>query len=303
MRRLDGLVIFTALLLSIPARSDSAESDAEMKARYGGGRLYSKNHYINNIVDELTDTYSRDRIIAGKRIKITIKDFSLEDEDTYAIVEAGAKGVEGPDRWWIIDLPVARKKIHGPYSNTLCVCRSYPLDRARKDLLAETREKGIVKRITVPQPPVPFGFEITGGSIGRIYLGQARDFAVHAYDDHHMKEVSSMVEGRAASALEVYEEDGALLLTAEIYNDRVFRVTTRSAKFKTRQGIGVGSTYAAARREYGPPAYAGQGDGGYEPVLKFQYISVGFGFAGVVSSGYPNDSDEIAVVTVAQAPK
>jgi len=254
-------------------------------------------------VKELTSIYSDNRIIAGKRIKITIKDFSLEDEDTYAIIEAGAKGVEGPDDWWIIVLPATRKKIHGPYSNTLCVCRGYSLNSARKDLLAETREKGIVKWITVPQPPVPFGFEITGGSIGPIYLGQARAFAVHAYDDHHIEEVSSMIEGRATSTLEVYEEDGALLLSAEIYNDRVFRVTTRSAKFKTRQGIGVGSTYAAARREYGPLAYVGQGDGSYEPVVKFQYISVGFGFAGDISTGYPDESDKIVGIIIAQDPK
>jgi len=299
MRRLAALFALPLLLLSIPQAAHCDGSDLEIEEQSG---VYGEDDYINQIVDELKSIYADDRIIAGKRVKVTIKDFSLLDEWTYAIVEAGDETVEGPDDVWIIDLPASRRHTYAGNSY-LCVCKGHPLESLPNDFVAGIRKNGTVRSIKVPERPVPFGFEITGGAIGRIYLGQARDFAVHAYDDHHMKEVSSMVEGRAASALEVYEEDGALLLTAEIYNDRVFRVTTRSAKFKTRQGIGVGSTYAAARREYGPPAYAGQGDGGYEPVLKFQYISVGFGFAGVVSSGYPNDSDEIAVVTVAQAPK
>lgn len=106
---------------------------------------------MNDIVDELRSFYAHNPIIAGKQIKITIKDFSLQDEATYAIVEAGDKNVEGPDNFWITDLPEGRKKFHGPYINVLCVCRSYAFERLSKDFVAGLRKNGIVKTITVPK--------------------------------------------------------------------------------------------------------------------------------------------------------
>ncbi len=148
------LLSLTGLLLaslSVPQLSDCDDGTLYNKDQYGGGALYSKDDYIADIVDELRSIYADDRIIAGKRITITIKDFSVTDEETYVIVEGADKTVEGPNHFWIITLPEGRKKVHGPYINVLCVCKSFPLEVARKDLVAKVRKNGIVKGITVPQ--------------------------------------------------------------------------------------------------------------------------------------------------------
>ena len=53
----------------------------------------SKDAFINEILDKVTFIYSRnpEPAIIGKTFKVTIKDFSVDDDETYLIVEGIAR--------------------------------------------------------------------------------------------------------------------------------------------------------------------------------------------------------------------
>jgi len=147
-------------------------------------------------------------------------------------------------------------------------------------------------------------FLITGRSIGRITLGQTQEAAIRAYPEHEIKHIDLMLEGMPAPALQIYQGRN-LLLTAEIYNGSIFRISTRVREFKTKEGIGVGSTFGAAKHQYGAPKYLGQGEGEYGAVFEFDsgLLNMALDFAGDVLRNYPKESDKIIAVIVAQVPK
>jgi len=76
------LFVWIALLMAIV--SQPAISAAESK---------SKDAFINEILDKVTFIYSRnpEPAIIGKTFKVTIKDFSVDDDETYLIVEGIAR--------------------------------------------------------------------------------------------------------------------------------------------------------------------------------------------------------------------
>jgi len=65
-----------------------------------------------------------------------------------------------------------------------------------------------------------------------------------------VESVDLFLEGMSALALQV-KETGRVIITAELDGERVYRLTTSDARFKTREGIGVGATLAEAQRHYG----------------------------------------------------
>jgi len=90
--------------------------------------------------------YSIDPKLVGKTLTIVIKDFSLEDEETYAIVEEEKE-------FWIITLPRRWNELHGYYG--VFVGRSHKVNLVRKELVSVTREQGTVFYATVQPPRAP----------------------------------------------------------------------------------------------------------------------------------------------------
>jgi len=48
---------------------------------------------------------------------------------------------------------------------------------------------------------------------------------------------------------------------AQLLNDKVHRITLRSPRFRTREGIGVESTFGDVKRYYGEPGFMGHDEG------------------------------------------
>jgi hypothetical protein len=103
----------------------------------------TKDDFINDILSQLKGSYSGDPLLAGKTFRVDIKDFSLDDEETYALVE-------GLDDFWIIVLPMKWKKLYGT-DQELCVCRSHKLQFVRKELVRATLTNSVVRQFTVPK--------------------------------------------------------------------------------------------------------------------------------------------------------
>jgi len=109
----------------------------------GASLLKTKDDFINDILSQLKGSYFVDPLLAGKTFRVDIKDFSLADDETYAIVE-------GLDDFWIIVLPAETKKIYGT-DQELCVCRSHKVKFVRKELVEVTRQNSLVRQFTVPK--------------------------------------------------------------------------------------------------------------------------------------------------------
>ncbi len=106
----------------------------------------TKDVVIADVLYQLEGLYSLDPKRTGKTLTVVIKDFSLEDDETYAIVE------EHKD-FWIITLPVRWNTLHGYYG--VCVCISHKTKLVRKELVSTTIEEGTVLYFNVPPPPAP----------------------------------------------------------------------------------------------------------------------------------------------------
>jgi hypothetical protein len=105
--------------------------------------LPTKDEVLADVLYQFEAEYSIDPKMVGKILTVVIKDFFLEDEETYAIVE------EKKD-FWIITLPVRWHQLHGYYG--AYVGRSHKTNLVRKELVSMTREQGTVFYFTV-QPP------------------------------------------------------------------------------------------------------------------------------------------------------
>jgi hypothetical protein len=147
-------------------------------------------------------------------------------------------------------------------------------------------------------------FLITGHSIGRITLGQTEEAAIGAYPGHEIKRVNLFLEGMPSPALQIYQGKN-LLLTAEIYNGKIFRLTTRARQFKTKEGIGVGSTFGAAEKQYGAPRAVGHGEGEFGALFESEsgLLNVALDVGDDVLRNHVEESDKIIAVIVAQVPK
>ena len=122
----------------------------------------SKDAFINEILDKVTFIYSRnpEPAIIGKTFKVTIKDFSDDDDETYLIVEGIARThvyQEPTDDFWRVTLPRRLKTFNRKHTNDLSILLGgqHQVDIVRKDLVSATRRNGIVREITIPKELKP----------------------------------------------------------------------------------------------------------------------------------------------------
>ena len=144
--------------------------------------------------------------------------------------------------------------------------------------------------------PAASDFLITGTSIGRVKLGQRSGEVIAAYRDHEVKEVDLRLEGMPAPAVEVYER-GEVLLTAELDKGVVYRVSTRDPRFKTRDGIAVGSTLGEAWWKYGAHEIL-TGEGGLYAAFAFEGGVISFRLDAPTGEFAPNDGATILEILV-----
>lgn len=94
-------------------------------------------------------------------------------------------------------------------------------------------------------------FLLTGTSAGPVKIGQTKQEVWQLSQRYRLEE-----EGMPAPAIEVYDGE-KLLLTAEFFNDKVHQITLTSPRFRTREGISVGSTFGDVKRYFGEPSFMG----------------------------------------------
>lgn len=92
---------------------------------------------VNEIVMQLEHWYASDPSFQGRTITVIIKDFSLNDEETYAIIE-------DINAFWIVSLPAERRKLFG--TEDVCVCRALNFDKVERTLAEDIRRNGIVRK-------------------------------------------------------------------------------------------------------------------------------------------------------------
>lgn len=138
-----AIITFIAGLFSISALVSGADFPTREELR---ARFPTKGEIIARIMQQLENTYSIDPKLTGRTLTAVIKDFSLDDEETYAIVEE-------MEKFWIITLPVRWDTLHGYYGTH--VGPSHKVELVRKELVSLTREQGIIFYFTVPPPRVP----------------------------------------------------------------------------------------------------------------------------------------------------
>ena len=124
----------------------------------------SKDAFIQEILDKLTFIYTRDPEPAtvGKTFKVTIKNFSVNDEETYVIIDGIARTYywhEPTDDFWTVTLPRGLKIIDPEYYKgdnlSILLGGQHRVEIVRKDLVNTTRKSGIVREITIPKQPKP----------------------------------------------------------------------------------------------------------------------------------------------------
>jgi hypothetical protein len=126
-------------IVSVALLTMSLFSSTEIVAQDMGGGMKAR------LLEEIIKQFQRDHYVdptkRGKTYQVLIKDFAIEDEQTYAIEDQ-------LDRFWIITLPRRLDKDAGV--EDVCVCQDFPVSEVRPDLVAMTLEKGIWKQFTVP---------------------------------------------------------------------------------------------------------------------------------------------------------
>jgi hypothetical protein len=143
-----GVVVFTA---GVPQHAIAASA------------ANPKDVLIQNILDQLTFMYSGHRDLIGKTFKVTIKDFSVNDDETYVIIDGVALTntyviEEITDDFWTATLPRGWKKIHPEDKAddlTIMLGGQHRVEIVRKDLVSATRKNGIVREITIPKERKP----------------------------------------------------------------------------------------------------------------------------------------------------
>lgn len=137
--------------------------------------------------------------------------------------------------------------------------------------------------------------------MGRVKLGQRSEEVVAAYRDHEAKEVDLRLEGMPAPAVQVYER-GRILLTAELDDRVVYRISTRDPRFQTKNGLHIGTTFSAASSSYGHPVVAA-GEDGLFAIYEMQNGIISFLLDTPYGNLEANQSDRIVAIFVVRHEK
>ena len=96
---------------------------------------------LRQTVEEFQRLFYNDRNKRGKTFAVIIKDFGVDDEETYAIVDQTS-------RFYMISLWAYESRDQGV--ERVCVCSESSIGKVREELVAQTRSKGIRRQFTVP---------------------------------------------------------------------------------------------------------------------------------------------------------
>ena len=113
------------------------------------------------------------------------------------------------------------------------------------------------------KPGLESDFLITGSAAGPIKIGDSKQQVLKLRQKYKLEEVDLFSEGMPGSpAVQIYDGD-ELLFNAEIVKGAVYRITVLSPRFKTHEGIGVGSTFGDLKKYFGKPKRLEAGEGGF----------------------------------------
>jgi hypothetical protein len=95
---------------------------------------------------------------------------------------------------------------------------------------------------------------ITGKSLGGVTIGMTAHDVVRMFGRHRVVEVDLQLEALPTPALNVLGPAGEELATAELNRaGYVYRISTHDPRFRTREGIRVGSSMRQVVSRYGRP--------------------------------------------------
>jgi len=125
-----GLLALSALI-ALPRLAAAENGDSAKEA------------IVAQILEQFKGLYYGDPICLcrGKTFSIVIKNFRLDDEKTYAIIDENK-------RFWVIDLPAKVKQAFGvaePF-----IGEEFPLRQVREKFVSATRAEGLLRQFTVP---------------------------------------------------------------------------------------------------------------------------------------------------------
>jgi hypothetical protein len=100
----------------------------------------TKDEIIRGILSDFQQEFFINPRLRGKTFEVVIKDFSVDDAKTYALIDALSS-------FFVISIPDKRDN---PVCGSACSKR-HRLGKVRKELIAITRAKGLKRQFTVPQ--------------------------------------------------------------------------------------------------------------------------------------------------------
>jgi hypothetical protein len=131
-------------------------------------------------------------------------------------------------------------------------------------------------------------FTLARGQVGQLKLGMTVDDIIALIGNTRVKRVDLQLEGMPTPALEI-RLDGLVAarrrsMTAEIFppsQNRIWRVTVFDRRFRTADGLGVGSTLGDIRAHHSVKMLLGEGG----PVAHVEALQMSFAFG---SRWYPS---------------